>query len=176
MSKLIVIDACVAASASSKETPVSTVCKGLLEEFLKTKNKLVFNKQLKEEWKNHPSIISLKILSSLRSRGRIIEIQDQDGIQQIRDKIIRIRDTQRIEAILKDLHLIEAALFTDKIIISLDKKARNNFVSILNEVNEISDINWLNPVIEPEGILSWLVNGAIYEDKRALKNYSHQPI
>jgi hypothetical protein len=56
---------------------------------------------------------------------------------------------------MKDLHLIEAALQADRIVVSLDENAR-----ILLQVQELNTIMWVNPVSEHRRIQSWLEQGA----------------
>jgi hypothetical protein len=59
------------------------------------------------------------------------------------------------EAMLKDVHLIEAALAADKIVASLDDEARRLF-----NVAELSTVVWVNPVAHHEDCLTWLADGA----------------
>lgn len=167
----MIIDACVATSASAKDKPVSTMCRNLLLEISSSNHKLGFTKQLEEEWSNHRSILGMKFLSSMKSRKRVLFIQDSEGIYEIRDRIKDISDKQRIDAITKDLHLIEAALLTDKIVISSDKRARNNFGSIIHTIEELKELNWVNPVNVEENVIGWINSGAPMEEKRQLKSY-----
>jgi len=73
----------------------------------------------------------------------------------------------------KDLRLIEAALATDKIVISLDDNtARTLFSRASNKVNELQHIVWVNPdKIETEKPIEWLKNGAEVESDRLLINF-----
>ena len=72
----------------------------------------------------------------------------------------------------KDLRLIEAALATDKTVISLDDKtARKFFGKAAVQVDELKDIVWVNPdKIEEEKPIEWLENGAEAERDRLLGN------
>lgn len=56
---------------------------------------------------------------------------------------------------LKDLPIIEAALRTDNIVVSLDEEARVAF-----QLPELNAITWANPVRERERIRIWLEAGA----------------
>jgi hypothetical protein len=56
---------------------------------------------------------------------------------------------------LKDVHLIEAALAADKIVVSLDDQARALF-----DVGELRTILWVNPVRHHPDCLAWLDEGA----------------
>jgi hypothetical protein len=59
------------------------------------------------------------------------------------------------DAILKDVHLIEAALRADRIVASLDDTARAMF-----HIAELNVITWVNPVSETTRIRAWLEAGA----------------
>ena len=56
---------------------------------------------------------------------------------------------------LKDLPLVEAALRTDNIVVSLDERARGAF-----QLRELSVIVWVNPVRESLQMEPWLEQGA----------------
>ena len=55
----------------------------------------------------------------------------------------------------KDLPLIEAALRTDNIVVSLDERARESF-----QFRELNIIVWVNPVRESLLMRPWLEEGA----------------
>ena len=57
---------------------------------------------------------------------------------------------KNIEAMLKDILLIEAALVTDKIVTARDDTVRELFRSISTKVGELKDIVWANPCNENE--------------------------
>jgi hypothetical protein len=56
---------------------------------------------------------------------------------------------------LKDLHLIEAALAAASIVVSVDDRARALF-----QIRELGAITWVNPVSDNERIQAWLEEGA----------------
>ena len=69
---------------------------------------------------------------------------------------------------LKDCHLIEAALVTDQKIIALDDAARALFSEASSNISEIQNILWINPVSDSEHVMSWL-KGAPSQAKWELK-------
>jgi hypothetical protein len=69
---------------------------------------------------------------------------------------------------LKDIHLIEAALLTDKFVISMDETVRHCFREIAQTVSILKPITWVNPYIDEENSIIWLKNGAIAEKERQL--------
>lgn len=74
-----------------------------------------------------------------------------------------------INAMLKDFHLLGAALETDQIIISLDETIRGLFKRASQQVGEIRNIIWVNPdKTTEEHPIAWLQNGAPPEPHRRL--------
>ncbi|AIU77430.1 MULTISPECIES: hypothetical protein [Bacillus] len=172
MEECFIIDACVITSASPK-TPVSKRVATFLEMFLETKNKIGMTKTLKEEWLRHPSPYTAKVYGLLKNQRRIIKISDHETVEDLRIKIQNIKDKQRVEAILKDIHLLEAAIVTDKFIISLDNKARNNFNHFYDCISDIPDVCWVNPSVETEFALEWLLCKEKYEPTRFIINFKN---
>jgi hypothetical protein len=82
-------------------------------------------------------------------------------------EIVTINDKKRA-AMLKDIHLIEAALLADKIIISIDGTAKGYFQEVMQEIIVLKQIAWANPCIDEEEVIDWLTNGADLEEKRLL--------
>jgi hypothetical protein len=58
-------------------------------------------------------------------------------------------------AVQKDLHLVEAALASDKIVVSLDDRAAAQLC-----VEATQDVVWVNAVAEGGHAIYWLRNGA----------------
>ena len=64
----------------------------------------------------------------------------------LRDKIKRIiAKTKDREAMLEDFHLIEAALATDRTVVSRDETVRNLFATASSRIGELKNIIWVNP-------------------------------
>jgi hypothetical protein len=72
------------------------------------------------------------------------------------------------DAMLKDIHLIEAAMAADHIIASLDESARGLFVSMSKKIGEVGNILWVNPGKDGETPVLWLQYKAKREKKRLL--------
>ena len=69
--------------------------------------------------------------------------------------------------LLKDIHLIEAALSMDRIVVSLDEKAKFHFASLVVQLPDLNQIMWVNPVAD-ETVIEWLKEGAVPDKKRCL--------
>jgi hypothetical protein len=74
----------------------------------------------------------------------------------------------KCDAMLKDMHLIEAAIEADKIVISMDEIVRTHFQEIADMIGIIKQIAWVNPCEPQEKAIEWLQDGAELERKRLL--------
>lgn len=77
-------------------------------------------------------------------------------------------DEQKRTAMLKDIHLIEAALQANQIVISMDETVRHYFRKTALTIGTIRQIVWVNPCKDEETPLEWLRVGAILEKERKL--------
>jgi len=84
----------------------------------------------------------------MTSRGKVEEVVDAPN-ERLRAEALATISAQ------KDLHLVEAALVTDKIVISLDDRARTELA-----VQAAADVMWVHPVDEGGHVIYWLRNGA----------------
>lgn len=64
------------------------------------------------------------------------------------------------QILMKDIHLIEAALSSDRVVISLDEKARSLFREAAAGIKILADVVWVNPDGAEDHCLSWLKAGA----------------
>lgn len=71
-------------------------------------------------------------------------------------------------AMLKDTHLLEAALVTDEVVVALDETVRALFIEAAISVGEIRNVVWINPDKADEEPLPWLEGGAKPDKKRLL--------
>ncbi|HTX75328.1 MAG TPA: hypothetical protein VMD29_03905 [Terracidiphilus sp.] len=84
----------------------------------------------------------------MRSKAKVVEIAD------VRNEELRAQAPLSLST-QKDLHLIEAALQTDRIVVSLDQRAREELA-----VQAAADVMWVDPVDEGGHVIYWLNKGA----------------
>jgi hypothetical protein len=175
-SKRLVIDASVAHAAGDKEG-ASINCRDFLMAVRDSCHRLVMTPEIYDEWQRRndekgrkPSRFLLTWLAEMTAREKINVYADIPTYEELWNKIEETIDiNQGVQAALKDFLLIKAALGTDKIIVSLDEKARKPFKIAAIQVNELKDIVWINPdKIEEEKPIEWLENGAEAESDRLL--------
>ena len=169
--KKLVIDASVARAAGgdSAEHSTSKSCRDLLAAVLNICHHAVFSQSIEDEWNKHQSIFARKWRSSMMARKKLHLIDVPEDII-LRRKVER--SDSGTEAMMKDIHLIEAALLSDKRIISLDDAARSNYAETSDRVKEIGGVIWVNPDMhEEEEVIQWLERGTTPDHSRRLDQY-----
>ena len=97
-----------------------------------------------------------------------------DADSSVRTAIERaISGASNSDEIFKDIPLVEAALETDKIIISLDENARHAFSELAQQIPELRTIVWINPANPSEEAITWLHEGASRQKLRLLGSLQH---
>lgn len=172
ISKRLVIDASIARAAGGEDAtqPTSKNCRDFLKAVLDICHRMVMTPEIKEEWNKHESIFARRWRSSMVAKKKLeyyAEIPVDNELWEFIDCLAET-DNQRLE-MFKDLRLIEAALFTDKIVISLDEKtARKFFNKAATGLEILQDIVWVNPDQAEEKAIDWLEKGAEPAPERLL--------
>jgi hypothetical protein len=112
----LVVDASVASAAGQTLYPSSFRSREFLAEVLKISHRIVMTAALAEEWDKHQSLFALRWRAQMRSQAKIIDFVDVENVD------VRSEVTMSL-GVMKDLHLVEAALATDKLVVSLDDRA-----------------------------------------------------
>lgn len=159
-SKRLVIDACVARAAGEKDHPVSEASRLFLLQVSTVCHRIVMTAEIEREWDNHQSKFALKWLSMMQSRRKVIRPRSARNAG-LRRKIGRsVGGQNERRTMLKDIHLIEAALVTDRTIASNEMACFALFRSVAGSVKEIRRIVVVNPVEQKDEAQEWLAGGA----------------
>jgi hypothetical protein len=170
--KRLVIDSDVAQSAGTKEDPISQSCREVLEAVRDICHKVVLTEDIFAEWKRHRSNFTATWLRSMRARRKQIVLKDVTNAD-LRARIDALSlDEQTLDIMKKDVHLVEAALETDHIIISRDETARELFREASEGIGALKRIVWINPTHEDEHVKDWLGKGAKLERSRQFRGKS----
>lgn len=176
--KELVIDASVGRSSGGPKSshPTAKATRDFLSAMLReTCHKVVMTPAIREEWNKHQSRFAKIWRSSMVARKRLRAL-DQNEREDLRLKIqANNASIKEIAAMLKDVHLIEAALTTDSRIISSDTTARNFFAKASSSIPELRPILWVNPVFDSSGAIMWLKKGAGDDRKWHLYAVSDTP-
>lgn len=131
--------------------------------------------KLKDEWDAHKSIFASLWLTSMTSRRRVL-FDDVPPSNKMRREIERAAATSKgeIKALRKDFHLIEAAIATDRTVVSLDETVRRLFRTAARNVAALEKVVWVNPTNTAEESVVWLRKGAKPENARMLRRNAHE--
>jgi hypothetical protein len=169
-SRRLVIDSSVARSSGSEGAvfPTSKNCRDFLKAVLDICHHVVLTPEIREEWHKHKSNFARRWLVSMFARKKA-ELIDSAEDQLLRSKIDQASQNEKARAaMLKDVHLLEAALVTDEIVVALDETVRALFIEAAISVGEIRNVVWINPDRADEAPLPWLESGAKSDKKRCL--------
>lgn len=154
MSKLLVVDASVVHAAGESEKPDASANRDFLMQVLEICHRVAMTTQLADEWRRHQSKITRRWRVAMYARKKIVFLQVPVN-PGLRGRLTRGHGPVERSVILKDAHLIEAALSADHIVASLDENARALF-----RTAELTAVTWVNPVSERARIQNWLEQGA----------------
>ena len=168
--KRLVIDADIAQAAGHEDAvhPTAVRCRDFLKEVRRLGHHIVMAPDVEAEWEIHQSSFSRVWLTQMASRNLIYTCGATEN-QSLRAVLREIVFGPGVRDILmKDAHLIEAAMATDRLIASLERRARQHFTDVARSVIEIRTIVWVNPDNDDEQVTIWLRRGARAERKRML--------
>ena len=143
-------------------------------EFLETLrdcgHRIVWSTDIDREWNRHFTEFSTDWYTTMTNSGKVLDLRNVNVRDEgLRNEIHKFAPDIHIYKIMrKDIHLLEAALKSDKIVASKDKKAQRHFGIVCQHIGEIRDVVWVNPDNEEEMCIDWLKDGAPAEQHRQL--------
>ncbi len=124
--------------------------------------------EIQQEWSRHRSNFSFVWLSSMTARKKVARPGSVENTQ-LRETILALEMADKVrQAIVKDIHLIEAALVTEQVVASIDDTARGHLQQITDPVGSLKSVIWVNPAKADEHVVEWLREGAKPETERRL--------
>ena len=163
----LVIDADIVNSASEAKYPISSTCRRFLDTVLDVGHHVVMTKAIREEWHRHMSRYSKRWRRRMWARKRVVKIIGERD-ETLRGRIDASVSQDQQAMVAKDVHLVEAALATDRLITSQDERVRSVLRTASNNVGELKRIVWVNPTRGDETPIDWLRDGAKAEEHRLL--------
>ncbi len=128
-------------------------CREFLQAVLQISFRAAMTPLLREEWKRHQSLFAARWLAEMTSRRKVEEFPDLPNEDVRREAPVR-------RSVQKDLYLVEAALTTDRVVISLDERARIELALVAS-----AEVMWISPVQQGGHVIYWLKNGAPSRDE-----------
>lgn len=168
--KILIIDASVARAAGNIEAvkPVPRLCRDFLSAAFDICHKVGMTDGIEREWNKHASGFTMHWLTMMVSHGKRKRISSRKNTDLRRKISSSGLDSESRKAMLKDVILIEAAMVSDGIVVSLDEKARGLFQGFSDKAVKLNNIYWINPSANSETPIKWLDEGAQLEEKRSL--------
>jgi hypothetical protein len=164
----LVIDASITHAAGDRESDRSRQCTAFLVAILDFSHRIVVSGPWLEEWQEHRSRYARSWLTKMYARRLVVKVIVK-GNPKMRSQVERAAPSEKVASeLVKDLHLIEAALISDKRIASLDDEARNYFSQAAQSIRALGTICWVNPERPEELPIEWLKAGAPHEEHRML--------
>lgn len=158
----LVIDASIARSSGDMGAvhPTATITRDFLQAVLYLCHSAVMTPAIREEWDKHQSNFARKWRRAMVARKRLISLSPAER-DDLRQKVNEedISNAQK-KAMIKDFHLIEAAIVSDRQIFALDDTARSLFCDASQNIPEIKNILWVNPSSDSINTMDWLKGGA----------------
>jgi hypothetical protein len=155
---VLVIDSSIAHAAGPEGAthPTAKHCRDFLLAVLRICHRIGMSPAAAEEWKRHRSGFARQWLVSMHARKKVVPI-DAMEVPAMRQALAKFAtsDSAR-DAMLKDAHLVEAALRSDKRIAALDDTARWLFAEIATRYKPIRSVCWANPDSEFGEVIEWL--------------------
>ena len=167
----LVVDASVARAAGTLKSrhPTGVRCRDFLMAVRGVCHRVAWSEAIKAEWDEHQSLFAGQWRVSMVDLGKLRPVKDEPS-EELREAIEDHSKDQNVVAILlKDAHLIEAALATDSRLASLDDTVRGHFGRLAAAFDALRRVLWLNPASEGEEAVEWLETGARAERSRLLR-------
>ena len=146
----MVIDASVARSAGTTEHHRSSHCREFLRWVLNYCHRVAFSTEIDMEWKTHQSNFALKWRVAMEQKGKVQNLGHLDcGRLKNRIRALNLEKTSEERAMQKDALLVVAAQAADRVVVSLDNKARGLFMKHATQLKTPRGLMWRNPAEEP---------------------------
>jgi hypothetical protein len=170
-SRRLIIDASVARSATMSQDPTSTACREFLQEVFSICHRAVLTHEIEREWQYAALEIHSKAdearsrflvgwMGAMARKGKLLRpLVVQNTALRKKINHLGLPEQDRL-AISEDVHLIEAALASDHVVISRDDAVYKLLRGITGSCPEIRKVVWCNPVALGYEALEWLRNRA----------------
>jgi hypothetical protein len=156
MPKTLIVDACVAGDAGSKEPPpeVCIRARAFLEGLREAGHALGLTPRLETEWRDHAGRFALRWWRTMRVKRRVVNVPTHHQTASRKRALLTTKKPADRAAMDKDWHLIEGALRADRTVASSDDAVRGLFVSAAATIAQLRPIVWVNP--SKSDLTAWL--------------------
>jgi hypothetical protein len=157
----IVIDADIMRSAGISEHPHSSNARKVLDTIWSAGHNMVQCAPLKQEYDKHQGRYAAtwraKMIS--KKRWRYWDYQEDSTLRNSLVKALPDAISSKEKEVIKDAHLLEAAVATDHRIVSKDATARNLFRHSCSVLGMHKSILWGDVTGSPDDVIQWIIDG-----------------
>lgn len=115
---------------------------------------------LLEEWRRHASRFMTSWLADMEQRNRVRHLADK-RMSDFRRAVAAVPDAGIRDALVKDAHLSEAAMFYGLPVASRDSRQRKYLAMLSSTYPLAGSVQWLDPEDEAELWQEWLRTGCV---------------
>lgn len=181
-SKQLVLDASLALGSNDRMfNPVGKVAGDLnrrcLDAVWEEEHVGVFNRQLRQEWRDHASRSARAWLQKMILKRRTVDEEGDVFSPLLRPACDCLSSPGEKTELAKDFHLVKSALATGQLILSNEVRFPRYVTRACVAVPELAQLYYGNPRIEGEDCRLWIKAGADKEPDRRIDNWfaNHQP-
>lgn len=151
----LVIDTSIFRAASERPSadPRGQTCGEVLRRILTICHHVAFAPEAGEEWSRHRSRFAMTWRRAMTARKKLHFLDETCRDGELRDACRRLSEIAGApeppwDEVEKDLHLVEAALAVDKVVLSVDARIRGwlAWASSQRGTRGLREIHWLDPV------------------------------
>lgn len=156
---MLVVDASIAGRAGNGDHRDTQACVAVLGAIQRSPHRVAFSPVLWEEWNRHRRRAAIQFLASLVARRRINK-RDPPQNAALRRCLANSTQIPAHRVLMEeDAHLLELALDTDRIVLSVDRMMHGLFGAAAARCREIRSTHWLNPEDDAGQCCDWLSGG-----------------
>jgi hypothetical protein len=153
-----IVDACVAASVGNPTHEKFVGAREIIDYFSDGPVGVFMTDDLLAEWRRHASRFMKSWLANMVARGRTRHEKDK-RISDFRKALLRVPENEGRVAMLKDAHLVEAAIWFQLGVLSLDDKQRKYLQNLVQYYPLVGKVQWFNPASDQKMCMLWLQAG-----------------
>jgi len=142
----LVVDASIMHSSGTAEQGTSKASREALDAILRICHHVILTSDIREEWKRHASGYSQSWHVAMESKKKVNNLDSvnvEELASAIAESYMNSTDRERVE---KDAPLINAALCSDKVIVTYDERLKKTMEKYSPLASISARIKWVNPV------------------------------
>ncbi|MFG1899261.1 hypothetical protein [Micromonospora carbonacea] len=138
------------------EKPYSRQARNALDEIIVNRIQVLFPPSISDEWKKHASGYAIRWRAMMTSRGLAKNVKDKKSILLRKTIRMALPDVSDTQALLKDVHLLEAAVAYACGILSSDNRSGRLAGVVSEHFDALKRVQWVSPHFDPDGCCHWL--------------------